>query len=90
MLRPKDRWVKVSLHDTGSSLEPVTVPEWDLSAYVQVAGRRSQSWFDNSGQACEVGGLQAAARGLTVRLDGALTSELLVYGAVGYAEAASG
>jgi hypothetical protein len=44
--------------------------------------RRYKVTFDNAGQTCEVDGLVLMNQGLTVRLEGALTSELLVIEAV--------
>ncbi|NLG27967.1 MAG: hypothetical protein GX557_08655, partial [Chloroflexi bacterium] len=41
-------------------------------------GKRYRVTFDNSGQTCEVDGWVLMKQGLTVRLEGALTSELLV------------
>ena len=45
-------------------------------------GRRYRVTFDNSGQQCEVDGFTLMKRGLSIRLEGALTSELLVVEAV--------
>jgi alpha-galactosidase len=41
-------------------------------------GRRYRITFDNSGQNCNVDGFTLMKRGLSIRLEGALTSELLV------------
>ncbi len=40
--------------------------------------RRYRVTLDNSGQTCEVDGFTLMKQGLTVRLEGALTSELLL------------
>jgi alpha-galactosidase len=45
-------------------------------------GRRYRVTWDNSGQTCEVDGFTLAQQGITVRLEGALTSELLLCEAV--------
>ncbi len=58
-------------------------PEYLLRLRGIDRSRRYRVTFDNSGQVCEVDGMQLATQGLTVRLDGALTSELLVYEAAG-------
>ena len=42
-------------------------------------GRRYRVTWDNSGQTCEVDGFTLMQQGLTVRLEGALTSELLIF-----------
>jgi alpha-galactosidase len=42
------------------------------------AGRRYRVTFDNRGQTCELDGFTLMHRGITVRLEGALTSELLI------------
>ncbi|MBU6348858.1 MAG: alpha-galactosidase [Chloroflexi bacterium] len=45
-------------------------------------GRRYRVIFDNSGQQCEVDGFTLMKRGISIRLEGALTSELLLMEAV--------
>jgi len=45
-------------------------------------GARYQVTWDNLGQTCEVDGFTLMKQGLAVRLDGALTSELLLFAAV--------
>jgi hypothetical protein len=47
------------------------------------ASRRYKVTFDNSGQTTIVDGYALMTHGLTVRLEGALTSELLIFEAVG-------
>ena len=42
------------------------------------AGRRYRITFDNRGQTCEIDGFTLMNHGITVRLEGALTSELLI------------
>ena len=44
--------------------------------------RRYRVTFDNRGESCEVEGLTLMGHGLTIRLEGALTSELLILDAV--------
>ncbi len=44
--------------------------------------RKYRVTFDNSGQVCEIDGFILAKQGVTVRLEGALTSELLVFEAI--------
>jgi alpha-galactosidase len=46
------------------------------------AGWRYRVTWDNTGQACEVDGFTLMKQGITVRLEGALTSELLLFEAV--------
>jgi hypothetical protein len=45
-------------------------------------GRRYLVTFDNTGQVCEVDGFTLMKQGITVSLEGALTSELLLFEAV--------
>jgi hypothetical protein len=45
-------------------------------------GKRYRVTFDNSGQTCEVDGWVLMKQGLTIRLEGALTSELLICEAI--------
>jgi alpha-galactosidase len=54
-------------------------PEYTLRMRGLDAGRRYRVTFDNSGQECHVDGLSLMKHGLTVRLEGALTSELLLF-----------
>jgi len=42
------------------------------------AGRRYRVTWDNCGLACEMDGFTLMHQGVTVRLEGALTSELLI------------
>ena len=42
------------------------------------AGRHYRVIFDNTGQICQLDGATLMKQGVTVRLEGALTSELLV------------
>jgi hypothetical protein len=53
-------------------------PEYMLRLRGLDAGRRYRVTFDNSGQACHMDGVALMKHGLTVRLEGALTSELLI------------
>jgi alpha-galactosidase len=57
-------------------------PEYLLRFRGLDAGRRFRVTFDNSGATCEVDGYVLTSQGLTVRLGGALTSELLIVEAV--------
>ena len=59
-----------------------TQPEYHLRWRGLDAGRRYRVTWDNSGQTAELDGLALMQQGLTVRLAGALTSELLVCAAV--------
>jgi alpha-galactosidase len=63
-------------------LSAPTEPEYLLRLRGLDAGRRYRVTFDNSGATCEVDGYVLVTQGLTVRLAGALTSELLVVEAV--------
>ena len=58
-------------------LSAPTEPEYLLRLRGLDVSRRYRVTWDNSGQACELDGLTLMKRGLTVRLEGALTSELL-------------
>jgi len=53
-------------------------PEHDLRLRGLDAGRRYRVTFDNTGQTCELSGAELMHQGLRVRLEGALTSELLL------------
>jgi hypothetical protein len=63
-------------------LSPPAEPEYCLRPRGLDVGRRYRVTFDNSGQSCEVDGLILMKQGLTIRLEGALTSELLLLEAV--------
>jgi len=60
----------------------LTQPEYLLRLRGLDAGRRYRVTWDNAGQTCEVDGFTLMKQGLTVRLEGALTSELLMCDAV--------
>jgi hypothetical protein len=63
-------------------------PEARSDVHLVSGGEPTASYrvtFDNAGQTCGADGLTLASQGLTIRLDGALTSELLVVEAVGAA-----
>jgi alpha-galactosidase len=53
-------------------------PEYLLRLRGLDAGRRYRVTWDNAGQTCEVDGFTLMKQGITVRLEGALTSELLM------------
>jgi alpha-galactosidase len=55
-----------------------TEPEYLLRLRGLDRSRRYKVTFDNTGQTCEVEGLVLMNQGLAIRLEGALTSELLV------------
>jgi hypothetical protein len=59
-----------------------TQPEYLLRLRGLDAGRRYRVTWDNAGQTCEVDGFTLMKQGITVRLEGALTSELLICEAV--------
>ena len=59
-----------------------TQPEYLLRLRGLDAGRRYRVTWDNAGETCEVDGFTLMKQGLTVRLEGALTSELLMCEAV--------
>ena len=59
-----------------------TFPEYTLRLRGLDVGHRYRVTFDNSGQTCEMDGVALMQQGLTIRLEGALTSELLVFEAV--------
>ncbi len=63
-------------------LSAPTEPEYLLRLRGLDCGRRYQVTFDNTQQTCEVEGFVLMNQGLTVRLEGALTSELLIIEAV--------
>lgn len=54
-------------------------PDYELRLRGLDAGKRYRVTFDNAGQTCEVDGFTLMKRGLTVRLEGALTSELILF-----------
>ena len=55
-----------------------TQPEYRLRLRGLDAGRRYRVTWDNSGQTAEADGFTLMNQGITVRLEGALTSELLL------------
>jgi hypothetical protein len=57
-------------------------PEYLLKARGLDVGKRYRVTWDNSGQSCEVDGFTLMKQGIPVRLEGALTSELLLFEAV--------
>ncbi|MEW6750327.1 MAG: alpha-galactosidase [Candidatus Latescibacterota bacterium] len=57
-------------------------PEYGLRPRGLHAGRRYRVTFDNLGQTCELDGFTLMQQGVRVRLEGALTSELLLLEAV--------
>lgn len=57
-------------------------PEYRLRLRGLDASRRYRVTFDNSGQKAEVDGFTLMKEGITVRLEGALTSELLLFEAL--------
>ncbi len=57
-------------------------PEYVLRLRGLDAGLRYRVTWDNTGQACEVDGFVLMKQGIVVRLEGALTSELLLFEAV--------
>jgi hypothetical protein len=58
-------------------------PEYLLKLRGLDVSKRYRMTFDNSGQAAIVDGITLMTQGLTVRLEGALTSELLIFEALG-------
>ncbi len=54
-------------------------PEYLLRLRGIDVSKRYRVTFDNSGQTCELDGYTLARQGIPVRLEGALTSELLIY-----------
>jgi len=59
-------------------LSAPTTPEYLLRLRGLDVGRRYRVTWDNSGQVCEADGLALMKQGITIRLEGALTSELLL------------
>lgn len=57
-------------------------PEYLLRLRGLDLSRRYRVTFDNSGRSCEIDAFTLMKQGLTVRLEGALTSELLIFDAV--------
>jgi len=57
-------------------------PEYHLRPRGLDISRRYRVTWDNSGQTCEVDGFTLVQQGVVVRLEGALTSELLLFEAV--------
>ena len=64
-------------------LSGVCDPEYLLRFRGLDPSRRYRVTFDNDGSSCEVDGLTLTKQGLTIRLEGALTSELLICTEVG-------
>ena len=56
-----------------------TQPEYRLRLRGLDVSRRYRVTWDNSGSACEMDGVTLMKEGVTVRLEGALTSELLLF-----------
>ncbi len=63
-------------------LSAATEPEYLLRLRGLDVSRRYKVTFDNSGRSCEVDGFALMKQGLTVRIEGALSSELLLCEAV--------
>jgi alpha-galactosidase len=63
-------------------LSAPTQPEYLLRLRGLDVGRRYRVTFDNSGRSCEIDGWVLMQQGLTVRLEAALTSELLIVEAI--------
>ena len=63
-------------------LSSPTDPEYLLRLRGLDAARRYRVTFDNTAQSCELDGAALMRQGLTIRLEGALTSELLIIEAV--------
>jgi alpha-galactosidase len=63
-------------------LSAPTEPEYRLRLRGLDVSRRYKVTFDNSGQTSEVDGFTLVKQGITVRLEGALTSELLLFEAL--------
>lgn len=59
-----------------------TQPEYLLRLRGLDAARRYRVTWDTSGQTCELDGFALTKQGITVRLEGALTSELLLFEAI--------
>ena len=59
-----------------------STPEYRVRPRGLDAGRQYRVTFDNAGQSCLVDGFTLVQQGLAVRLEGALTSELLLFEAV--------
>ena len=57
-------------------------PEYLLRLRGLDAGRRYRVTWDNTGQTCEVDGFVLTKHGIVMRLEGALTSELMLFEAV--------
>jgi len=57
-------------------------PEYLLRLRGLDAGRRYRVTFENTGQTCEIDGFVLMKQGITIRLEGALTSELLICEAI--------
>jgi alpha-galactosidase len=63
-------------------LSAPTQPEYLLRLRGLDVGRRYRVTFDNSGRSCEIDGWVLMQQGLTMRLEAALTSELLIVEAI--------
>jgi alpha-galactosidase len=63
-------------------LSAPTTPEYLLQLRGLDVSRRYRVTWDNSGQVCEVDGFMLMKQGVIIRLEGALTSELLLFEAV--------
>ncbi|MCL5995731.1 MAG: alpha-galactosidase [Chloroflexi bacterium] len=57
-------------------------PEYELRLRGLDVSKRYRATFDNTGQSCEVDGFTLMNQGIKIRLEGALTSELLLFQAV--------
>lgn len=63
-------------------LSAPTQPDYTLRLRGLDASRRYRVTFDNDGQQCEIDGYTLMKQGITIRLESALTSELLLFEAV--------
>jgi hypothetical protein len=63
-------------------LAAAELPEYVLRLRGIDVSKRYRVTFDNSGQSCELDGYTLARQGVPIRLEGALTSELLIYEAL--------
>jgi hypothetical protein len=63
-------------------LSAPTQPEYLLRLRGLDVSRRYRVTWDNSGETCEVDGFKLMKQGITVRLEGPLTSELLLFEAL--------
>jgi Glycosyl hydrolase family 36 C-terminal domain len=67
---------------TNVQIEMEPEPEYHLRPRGLDISKRYKVTWDNSGQTCEVDGFTLVQRGVVVRLEGALTSELLLFEAL--------